>query len=95
MTESSSSFETHFNLLFSSYSIPNIFLPLFGGRAVDRYGSWQMLLVFAICIVIGQFIFACGKKFSTREKALAKAARLLRLGQIIKTSSYSVQSFTC
>mmetsp|Transcript_24292 Transcript_24292/g.37442 ORF Transcript_24292/g.37442 Transcript_24292/m.37442 type:complete len:654 (+) Transcript_24292:84-2045(+) len=60
MKESSSSFETHFNLLFTTYSIPNIFLPLLGGKAVDRYGSWQMLLVFAVCLVIGQFIFALG-----------------------------------
>lgn len=57
MHEDSVSFQMHFNMLFTVYSFPNIFIPLFGGSLVSRYGDWQMLIVFAICMMVGEFIF--------------------------------------
>jgi len=60
MDESSSTFETYFNLLYTMYSIPNIFLPIIGGGAVDKYGAWQSLVAFCTFMCVGQFIFALG-----------------------------------
>jgi len=57
------SFSANFSLLFAMYSIPNIFLPVFGGIAVDRYGAPQMLTVFCSLLVLGEFIFALGVRY--------------------------------
>lgn len=69
------SFTTNFNLLFTMYSLPNIFLPIYGGLAVDRYGGWQMLLVFCSSLVIGQLTFAIGVQ--------QKSWPIMYLGRII------------
>lgn len=55
-----SNFETYFSLLYTVYSVPNIFLPFFGGYFVDRLGVRLCLLVFASFITAGQVIFAFG-----------------------------------
>ena len=60
MNESSSTFETYFNLLYTIYSIPNIFLPIIGGGVIDKYGAWQSLVAFCTFMFVGQFIFALG-----------------------------------
>jgi len=60
MNEKSSTFENYFNLLYTMYSVPNIFLPLVGGGMVDKYGAWQSLIVFTSFMVLGQFVFALG-----------------------------------
>mmetsp|Transcript_26228 Transcript_26228/g.38868 ORF Transcript_26228/g.38868 Transcript_26228/m.38868 type:complete len:571 (+) Transcript_26228:73-1785(+) len=53
-------FETLFSLLYTVYSIPNIFLPFFGGYFVDKFGVRLCLLLFVSLIAAGQVIFAFG-----------------------------------
>lgn len=53
-------YETLFSLLYTVYSIPNIFLPFFGGFFIDKLGARKCLIVFAVALTIGQTIFAFG-----------------------------------
>ena len=65
---SDSVFAWQLNLLYSVYSLPNIFLPLIGGILVDRLGPSSMLAIFSTIICIGQIVFAIGislKNFGT------------------------------
>lgn len=55
-------FEYYYNLLYSIYSIVNIFVPFIGGAFIKIYGNKNMFLVFGIIIVIGQFIVYLGCK---------------------------------
>ena len=55
-------FEYYYNLLYSIYSIVNIFIPLIGGNLIKIYGNKNMFLVFAIIIVLGQLIVYLGCK---------------------------------
>jgi MFS family permease len=55
-----SDYQIYFSLLYTLYSVPNIFLPFFGGYFVDRLGVRLCLLVFAVFITAGQVIFAFG-----------------------------------
>jgi MFS family permease len=57
---SPSDFELMFNLLYTLYSIPNIFLPFFGGFFVAKFGVRLCLIIFVALIAIGQVIFAFG-----------------------------------
>lgn len=57
---SPSNFELLFNLLYTLYSIPNIFLPFFGGYFVAKFGVRLCLIIFVSLIAIGQVIFAFG-----------------------------------
>jgi MFS family permease len=43
-----------FSLLYTVYSIPNVILPFFGGFFVDKFGARACLLVFTVCILVGQ-----------------------------------------
>eukprot|EP00850_Spirogloea_muscicola_P018613 SM000172S03086 [mRNA] locus=s172:199723:202893:+ [translate_table: standard] len=52
--------DTQYNLFYSVYSFPNIVLPLAGGMLVDRCGTRTAMLLFTLCIVLGQGIFAAG-----------------------------------
>jgi MFS family permease len=52
--------ETLFSLLYTVYSIPNCFLPFFGGYFVDRLGVRMCLAIFVAFITIGQIVFALG-----------------------------------
>eukprot|EP00850_Spirogloea_muscicola_P022497 SM000298S10951 [mRNA] locus=s298:37789:41726:- [translate_table: standard] len=52
--------DTQYNLFYSVYSFPNIVLPLAGGMLVDRCGTRTSMLLFTLCIVLGQGIFAAG-----------------------------------
>ena len=58
-------FEYYYNLLYSSYSIVNIFIPLIGGNLIKVYGNKNMFLVFAVIIVIGQLIVYLGCKYNS------------------------------
>lgn len=49
-----------FNLMYTFYCFPNIFLPLFGGHLVDRFGQRSMIIIFTSCSFIGQFIVSFG-----------------------------------
>jgi len=55
-------FETYFNLLYTCYSIPNVILPLFGGRFVDRIGPASCIL-FSSLVLIGQIVFSFGAMY--------------------------------
>ncbi|KAG0053232.1 hypothetical protein BGZ83_001470 [Gryganskiella cystojenkinii] len=48
------------NLLYSVYSLPNIVLPLLGGFLIDRLSASRMLILFSLCICLGQGIFSLG-----------------------------------
>ena len=41
-------------MLFSAYSVPNIFFPLFGGILIDRIGVRSGIVIFSSVLVIGQ-----------------------------------------
>ena len=56
-SDSSSSYETNFNLLYTIYSIPNVILPLFGGNIVDRYGAPKCLTFFATLVFMGALVY--------------------------------------
>ncbi|KAJ3118756.1 hypothetical protein HDU96_009345 [Phlyctochytrium bullatum] len=53
-------FQWQINLLYSAYSLPNIFLPLVGGLFVDFLGPSRMLMVFSVLVCTGQALFAAG-----------------------------------
>ena len=53
------SFETYFNLLYTCYSVPNVILPLFGGKIVDQFGALSTIL-FTTIVLIGQTLFTIG-----------------------------------
>eukprot|EP01038_Epipyxis_sp_PR26KG_P013849 gene13849-18574_t len=57
---SSVDFETNFSLLYSVYSLPNIFLPFFAGDFINRFGIRLCLTGFFICVTVGTIIFAVG-----------------------------------
>ncbi|KAJ3343580.1 hypothetical protein HDU93_007459 [Gonapodya sp. JEL0774] len=48
------------SLLYSVYSIPNIFLPFLGGILVDKLGASRTVLMFASLVLFGQILFAVG-----------------------------------
>lgn len=45
--------QTYFNLLYTVYSIPNIFLPFLGGYFVDKFGVRTCLVAFVAMITLG------------------------------------------
>ena len=49
-------FEYYYNLLYSEYSIENIFIPFIGGALIKIFGNKNMFIVFGLIIVLGQFI---------------------------------------
>jgi len=53
-------YETLYSLLYTLYSVPNVFLPFFGGYFVDKLGVRLCLTVFSSLIATGQVIFALG-----------------------------------
>jgi len=59
MLEDDANFETYFNLLYTCYSVPNIVLPLFGGKLVDRFGPLSTM-AFALIVLLGQVVFTFG-----------------------------------
>jgi MFS family permease len=46
-------YETYFNLLYTVYSIPNIFLPFLGGFFVDKFGVRTCLVAFVAMVTLG------------------------------------------
>lgn len=70
-----SDFETLFSLLYTVYSVPNIILPFFGGYFIDRLGVRVCMIVFSLCITVGQLVFALGLSI--------KSWPLMFLGRII------------
>lgn len=50
----------YFNLLYSSYSMPNVVLPLIMGLAVDRCGCRLLICMLSGFVVVGHCCFALG-----------------------------------
>ncbi|KAG0288098.1 hypothetical protein BGZ96_008077 [Linnemannia gamsii] len=48
------------NLLYTTYSIPNIILPWLGGYAADRFGHNKLLIVLSTLVVLGQLVVCLG-----------------------------------
>lgn len=62
-----SDFEFDFSLVYSVYSLPNTFVPFFGGMMIDRFGNVFVMLLFGFFILFGNTIetisyFTCSMK---------------------------------
>lgn len=68
-------FQYYIQVLYSVYSIPNLFLPLLGGLLVDRWGNRVLLLITAFAVTVGQGIFTLG--------LFLKSARLAYIGRFV------------
>ncbi|KAJ3089839.1 hypothetical protein HK102_005377, partial [Quaeritorhiza haematococci] len=53
-------YQYELNLMYSVYSLPNMFLPFFGGQLVDRMDPKKVLLIFSGFVCLGQTLFAMG-----------------------------------
>jgi len=51
---------TEFGLLYTFYGVPNIIIPLIGGILLDKIGSRKSLLLFTVCVLIGQGVVTIG-----------------------------------
>lgn len=68
-------FQWQLNLLYTVYSLPNVFLPLLGGYLVDRLGSSRMIIIFSTTIMLGATLFSFG--ISTRSFWLMLVGRVM------------------
>lgn len=64
-----------YSLLYSIYSFPNIVIPIFGGKLIDRYGKGKCLIVTTLLVFVGQTMQSFG--------AAGKSFHLLFLGRLI------------
>lgn len=64
------SFELGFNLFYTTYSLPNLALPLLGGLLTDKIGVRRSLLLFAVVVAVGQLVFALGVAWRSMGWAL-------------------------
>jgi nitrate/nitrite transporter NarK len=48
------------NLLYTTYSIPNVILPWLGGYAADRFGYNKLLIILSALVVLGQLVVCLG-----------------------------------
>ena len=51
---------SHYSLLYTVYSLPNMVLPIFGGIFLDKIGIRTGLVLFCFILSVGQFIFTMG-----------------------------------
>ena len=49
-----------YSMLYSSWALPSILSPVFGGYLIDRLGARITLVMFSLFVTIGQFIYAYG-----------------------------------
>jgi len=63
----SPNYETHFNLLYTVYSVPNIILPFFGGSFVDCHGAPLLFTMFALTVCAGASLLAVGVAYRSWE----------------------------
>ena len=59
-----------FNMLYSAYSLPNIFLPFFGGILMDKFGVRIVIIISSFLVTIGQAVFAFGVSIGSFYVAL-------------------------
>ena len=83
-------FEYTFNLMYSVYSLPNIILPLIGGALICKFGYRGMFLIFGICVLVGQFIFAIGCSIDSIYTMLLGRIIFGLGGESLNTTQYSV-----
>lgn len=62
---------THFSMLYTVYSMPNMVLPILGGVFLDRIGMRSGLILFTTVLTIGQLVFAMGGYSSNFDMMLA------------------------
>lgn len=53
------------NFLYTTYSLPNLFMPIVGGILVDRVGPTRMLMIFVCIVCVGQILFTWGVSVKT------------------------------
>lgn len=53
---------TKYGLLYSSFGIPNLFMPILAGIMFDKFGTRLSTLFFATLLCIGQAIYTFGAK---------------------------------
>lgn len=59
-----------YNMFFSIYSVPNIFLCLLAGYFVDKAGARVSLIVFNLLIFLGAIVFSISTLFNSYNLAL-------------------------
>ncbi len=64
-----------FGLLFSIYSLPNIFLSLATGVLIDKLGIRKAIVIFTFTIMSGQILFALS--------SYAESYRMALIGRLI------------
>jgi len=52
--------EEQYSVLYSSWALPSILSPLFGGYLIDKFGCRPTLIGFSLIVTIGQFIYTYG-----------------------------------
>lgn len=55
--------QTQYSLLYSSYSLPNMIIPVCGGMIIGKIGRAWGLIMFSVIITLGQTICALGGWF--------------------------------
>jgi MFS family permease len=51
---------TQYGLLYSSFGIPNLFMPILAGIMFDKFGTRLSTLLFATLLCVGQWIYVVG-----------------------------------
>ena len=49
-----------YGILYTSYAVPNLFIPIFAGSLFDKIGSRNGILIFTVILCLGQGIFTLG-----------------------------------
>ncbi|OMJ89247.1 hypothetical protein SteCoe_8635 [Stentor coeruleus] len=63
-----------YNMFYSVYSFPNIFLPLLGGFLIDSFGVRSLVLISSSFSMLGQLIFAIGVQIRSYPLSLVGRA---------------------
>ena len=49
-----------YSLLYSVYSLPNIIIPFFGGKLIDKWGKGTCLIICLLVVFLGQTLQSFG-----------------------------------
>mmetsp|Transcript_26369 Transcript_26369/g.57769 ORF Transcript_26369/g.57769 Transcript_26369/m.57769 type:complete len:470 (-) Transcript_26369:160-1569(-) len=83
-------FDFYYEMLYSVYSLPNIFLPLLGGLLVDRVGMLFSIVLFSSLLLGGQVLFALGDTISSLNVMLLGRALFGLGGESMAVAQSSV-----
>lgn len=89
-TLSDTDFEYTFSMFYSTYSIPNIILPLLGGVLILKLGNRLTYMICALCIMIGQMVFTIGVAKVNPTLALIGRAIFGLGGETINTTQSTI-----